>query len=91
MSAASFCALACGVSWHIIPVVFTIAVINQKGGVGKTTTVANLGAAIARRGCDACLIDLDPQSHLTLHFDIEPSSDGLAEDGLAFLQQMREG
>jgi len=55
-------------------VVFTIAVINQKGGVGKTTTVANLGAAIARRGCDACLIDLDPQSHLTLHFDIEPSS-----------------
>jgi len=52
--------------------VHTIAVSNQKGGVGKTTTVANLGAAIAARGCDVCLIDLDPQAHLTLHFDIEP-------------------
>ena len=52
----------------------TIAVINQKGGVGKTTTVANLGAAIASRQRDTCLIDLDPQSHLTLHFGIEPGS-----------------
>ncbi|MBS3734819.1 MAG: ParA family protein [Phycisphaerae bacterium] len=50
----------------------TIAVINQKGGVGKTTTVANLGAALGRRGRDVCLIDLDPQAHLTLHFGIEP-------------------
>jgi len=47
------------------------AVINQKGGVGKTTTVANLGAAIAARGHDTFLIDLDPQAHLTLHFGIE--------------------
>jgi len=52
--------------------VHTIAVLNQKGGVGKTTTVANLGAAVAARGCRVCLIDLDPQSHLTLHFGIEP-------------------
>jgi len=52
--------------------VLTIVVSNQKGGVGKTTTVANLGAALAARGCDVCLIDLDPQSHLTLHFNIEP-------------------
>ena len=52
----------------------TIAVLNQKGGVGKTTTVANLGAAVASRGRDVCLIDLDPQSHLTLHFGIEPGS-----------------
>ncbi len=50
----------------------TIAIINQKGGVGKTTTVANLGAAIASRGRDICLIDFDPQSHLTLHFGVEP-------------------
>ncbi|MBL7133674.1 MAG: ParA family protein, partial [Phycisphaerae bacterium] len=57
-----------------MPLVRTIAVINQKGGVGKTTTTANLGAAIAERGPDICLLDLDPQSHLTLHFNIEPGS-----------------
>ena len=56
-----------------MPLVRTIASINQKGGVGKTTTTANLGAAIAARGADICLLDLDPQSHLTLHFDIEPA------------------
>lgn len=48
-----------------------IAVINQKGGVGKTTSVANLGAALAARGHRVCLIDMDPQSHLTLHMGIE--------------------
>ncbi len=58
----------------IIFLVRTIAIINQKGGVGKTTTVANLGAAIASSGHNICLIDLDPQSHLTLHFGIEPGS-----------------
>jgi len=54
-----------------MPGVRVYAVINQKGGVGKTTTVANLGAAIAARGRDVFLIDLDPQAHLTLHFGIE--------------------
>jgi len=67
-----FCALERDRARSTIPLVHTIAVSNQKGGVGKTTTVANLGAAIAARGCDVCLIDLDPQAHLTLHFDIEP-------------------
>ncbi len=57
-----------------MPCVRTIAVINQKGGVGKTTTVANLGAAIASRGHDTCVIDLDPQSHLTLHLGVEPGT-----------------
>jgi chromosome partitioning protein len=50
-----------------------IAVINQKGGVGKTTTVANLGVALARMGQRVLLVDLDPQAHLSLHLGIEPS------------------
>ena len=54
----------------------TIAVTNQKGGVGKTTTVVNLGAALAARGRDVCLIDLDAQSQLTLHFGIEVAPGG---------------
>jgi chromosome partitioning protein len=53
----------------------TIAMINQKGGVGKTTTVANLGQALADRKQEVCLIDMDPQAHLTLHFGIEPTID----------------
>ncbi len=52
-----------------------IAVINQKGGVGKTTTTANLGAAAARAGSRVLLIDLDPQGHLSLHFGAELSDD----------------
>ena len=48
----------------------SIAVINQKGGVGKTTTAVNLSAAIAATGQRVCVIDLDPQAHASLHLGI---------------------
>ena len=49
-----------------------IAVINQKGGVGKTTTTVNLGAGLARKGYRVLLLDMDPQANLTVHIDKRP-------------------
>ena len=46
----------------------TIAVINQKGGVGKTTTTANLAHAFAIKGHSVTGIDMDPQGHLAAHW-----------------------
>jgi len=53
----------------------TVALLNQKGGVGKTTTTVNLAAAIARRGRPTLVVDLDPQAHATIHMGVEPGED----------------
>ncbi|KAA5540736.1 ParA family protein [Roseiconus nitratireducens] len=53
----------------------SIAVINQKGGVGKTTSSVNLSAALARSGRRVCLMDLDPQAHASLHLGITAVGD----------------
>lgn len=52
----------------------TIAVLNQKGGVGKTTTTVNTAAALAAMGLKVIVIDLDPQAHLTIHLGVEPQT-----------------
>jgi chromosome partitioning protein len=49
----------------------TIAIMNQKGGVGKTTSTVNISAALAAAGKRVCVVDLDPQSHATLHLGVE--------------------
>ena len=56
-----------------------IAIANQKGGVGKTTMVANLGPALGECEKRVLLVDLDPQASLSLTFDLEEAEQGIAD------------
>jgi chromosome partitioning protein len=72
-----------------------IALINQKGGVGKTTTTVNLGAALARAGRRVVLVDLDPQANLSLHLDRpaqggEPSTYSVLTGATSFGESLRD-
>jgi chromosome partitioning protein len=55
-----------------------ISVVNQKGGVGKTTTSVNLGAALAELGNRVLIVDLDPQGHSTEHLGLKIEKDRTA-------------
>jgi chromosome partitioning protein len=59
-----------------------IAVANQKGGVGKTTTTANLGSSLALRGQRVLLVDLDPQGNLTSAYGLDKTADRTVADSL---------
>lgn len=56
-----------------------IAVMNQKGGVGKTTSSVNIAAGLAKAGRRVLVVDLDPQAHASLHLGVEnvPSSESV--------------
>ncbi len=61
----------------------TIAVLSQKGGTGKTTTMRTLGDVFSRVGLDTLAVDLDPQGNLSDYFDVPADADPTISDVLA--------
>jgi chromosome partitioning protein len=61
----------------------TIAVLSQKGGTGKTTTVRTLTDVLRRVGLEVLAVDLDPQGNLSDYFDVPPDADPTIADVLA--------
>jgi len=53
----------------------SVAIMNQKGGVGKTTSTVNISAALAAMGKRVCVVDLDPQAHATMHLGVNLGDD----------------
>jgi len=64
---------------------YVIAIANQKGGVGKTTTAVNLSACLAKSGRRVLVIDVDSQANCTSHFGIDLRAHGSPRerDGLS--------
>ena len=56
----------------------SIAIMNQKGGVGKTTSTVNISAALAATGKRVCVVDLDPQAHATLHLGVDLEDEAIS-------------
>ena len=75
----------------------TIAIVNQKGGCGKTTTTVNLAGCLEAEGMRVLVVDMDPQAHATLALGLYPEAldenlyEVLAEpDGAARLDQVMQ-
>ena len=66
-----------------------IAIVNQKGGCGKTTTTVNLAGALAADGSRVLIVDIDPQAHATLAFGVDP--DALDENLYEVLAELESG